>query len=874
MTTSTLNNYLSDLKASIDTNNGTLISNGNSEKGYLGSNLDDTFNWVSSGYSDGLVYFPTKDAKNQSAWKTTYDGDLNSDGKVDLADRLVFGFYGIDNFMFPPSNLILFGGNGDDVYILNDSSEGIAIVEDKDQGNDVIAIGYSSELPKTPEEIQFLPSYTTASDSTKKLLLAAGTYVEDLYYDGSLFKGNSDYVPDAFKDRIYKVQDLIGTTTDFFEGNILNNEMVVADGSGSVVFRGNDGNDTLRGGNDDDILIGGKGNDYLEGKSNEEWGIDYLIGGDGNDTLDGGNGNDLLIDKVSKDFFTNSDTYKNLFDLDNSGNGGGKNTFYGGNGNDTLYGGDNGDTLNGGFDDDILIGSIGNDLLNGDEGNDTLGGAEGNDTLNGGDGSDLLDGAIGNDLLNGGTGNDTIVGDLGNDTINGGDGDDIISGSNGNDFIDGGAGRNTAIYNGNISDYTISKNDSNYFLSGTDGNDTLKNIQFLIFENDVDTTTITIDSVIGNLKNATPISVNATKGILLKGGLYNSPDKLEGTIRSDTLMGLDGDDTLIGGSGNDFLYSDDDIVYANTSEDKGTTNYLYGANGDDYLMGAAGNDFIEGGDGNDTLSGGNPGDEYTQDTIDGGTGTNTASFPFSQSIYRLFSSTDAPKEIKAALIKAEYPYAVMALAGYHQTILLKNIQSLEFEDGTVSLESMLNGSSLNNTTPSNLPTTGNETIIQSISNINLVGSSGKDTLFGNAGDDILDGRAGNDSLSGNDGSDTLMGGLGKDVLTGGLGADVFKFTNVKDSGITTTARDKISDFKSSQKDKIDLSGIDANEKLAGDQAFKFINAADFSKTDATGQLRFDSKALVLYGSTNADNKPEFSVTLSGVKNLVVDDLIL
>lgn len=141
------------------------------------------------------------------------------------------------------------------------------------------------------------------------------------------------------------------------------------------------------------------------------------------------------------------------------------------------------------------------------------------------------------------------------------------------------------------------------------------------------------------------------------------------------------------------------------------------------------------------------------------------------------------------------------------------------------------------------------------------------------GNDLLTGTVKNDTLSALAGDDTLIGGAGTDKLTGGLGADTFKFISVSDSGITAKTRDTITDFKSTQNDKIDLSGIDANSVLAGDQAFTFINNAAFS-ADATGQLRFDSKTGILYGSTNADTNAEFSILLSGVKSLTIGDFIL
>jgi alpha-tubulin suppressor-like RCC1 family protein len=143
-----------------------------------------------------------------------------------------------------------------------------------------------------------------------------------------------------------------------------------------------------------------------------------------------------------------------------------------------------------------------------------------------------------------------------------------------------------------------------------------------------------------------------------------------------------------------------------------------------------------------------------------------------------------------------------------------------------------------------------------------------------SGNDLLTGSTNNDKLSALAGDDTITGGLGSDKLTGGKGVDVFRYTDIKDSGTTATTRDTITDFKHSEGDKIDLSAIDANAKLASNQAFTFIGAKAFSKTDATGQLRFDATAHVLYGSTNADSKPEFSILLSGVKALVVDDFVL
>ena len=169
-----------------------------------------------------------------------------------------------------------------------------------------------------------------------------------------------------------------------------------------------------------------------------------------------------------------------------------------------------------------------------------------------------------------------------------------------------------------------------------------------------------------------------------------------------------------------------------------------------------------------------------------------------------------------------------------------------------------------------------------ISNVSTKATSGNDQISGTAKAEKLDGLAGNDSikgLAGNDtliggaGLDTLIGGAGADNLTGGADADIFKFTALADSGITSTTRDTVTDF-TSKIDKIDLSAIDANEKLTGDQAFTFIGSSAFNKTNASGQLRFDATSKILYGSTDADTSPEFSIQLNGVKSLVTGDFVL
>ena len=148
---------------------------------------------------------------------------------------------------------------------------------------------------------------------------------------------------------------------------------------------------------------------------------------------------------------------------------------------------------------------------------------------------------------------------------------------------------------------------------------------------------------------------------------------------------------------------------------------------------------------------------------------------------------------------------------------------------------------------------------------------GNDILNGGNGNDILNGDGGNDLLTGGLGNDTLVGGAGTDVLTGGPGNDVFQFNSVSDS-TPGLSRDVITDFVGNGNlpgDRIDLSRIDANSIIGGNQAFTYIGAAAFT---APGQIRY-SKGI-LQGNTDANLSANFEIQRAGAPQLVVKDIIL
>jgi Ca2+-binding RTX toxin-like protein len=142
------------------------------------------------------------------------------------------------------------------------------------------------------------------------------------------------------------------------------------------------------------------------------------------------------------------------------------------------------------------------------------------------------------------------------------------------------------------------------------------------------------------------------------------------------------------------------------------------------------------------------------------------------------------------------------------------------------------------------------------------------TAVGSTSGDVLIGNNGGDSLAGNTGDDSLTGGPGADTLSGGAGADLFVYTDTGES--PTSGRDRIVDF--THGDKIDVSGIDPNSGLAGDQAFTFNGGTAtargiwITETSTDTIVNFDTD-----GNTTAD----MQIVLTGVgKGLTGTDFIL
>jgi Ca2+-binding RTX toxin-like protein len=151
-------------------------------------------------------------------------------------------------------------------------------------------------------------------------------------------------------------------------------------------------------------------------------------------------------------------------------------------------------------------------------------------------------------------------------------------------------------------------------------------------------------------------------------------------------------------------------------------------------------------------------------------------------------------------------------------------------------------------------------------NLAGTGNTANNVLTGNEGSNKLSGLSGNDMLVGGGGNDVLTGGVGRDTLMGGAGNDVFDFNGLAELGLGA-ARDSIKTWNAG--DKIDLSGIDANAALAGNQAFAFRGAAAFN---GTGQVRYANG--VLQFNTDADLAAEFEIAILGAPPLVAGASLL
>ena len=444
------------------------------------------------------------------------------------------------------------------------------------------------------------------------------------------------------------------------------------------------------------------------------------------------------------------------------------------------------------------------EVLMATNGNDVIFGTVGSDTIDALAGNDFVDAREGNDTLFGGLGDDTLNGGRGNDTLNGGAGYDTLTGEAGDDTLYGGAGLD--------------------ILHGGSGSDTAV-------------------YTIGSFSSVGP-GLGVTVDLRLTGLQDTRVAGFDQLVSIENLSGTNFADTLTGNSTNNVL------------------------------TGLAGNDGLYGGNGNDRLSGGT-GD----DRLDGGAGMDTADY------------SSAPAGVTINFL-FEYSPQNTGGAGIDTLMSIENFIGSRFNDtcvGVLDTQNItFNGGA------------GDDLLrhVDGGINVTLIGGDGHDQLEAECASATLDGGDGNDVLTAELwSSGSLNGGAGDDELwiqtrnsadcrlTGGAGADIlehetfvydvpdniatFDYNAVSDS--PTGGRDTIIGFtgmrdvdEDGHSNRLDLTGIDANDSVTGNQAFTYIGSAAFT---AAGQLRYSGG--VLWGSTDVDTGTEFEIQLLGAPALSV-----
>ena len=531
--------------------------------------------------------------------------------------------------------------------------------------------------------------------------------------------------------------------------------------------------------------------------------------------------------------------------------------------------------------DDLMIGTSGSDNLIGLGGSDELRGGAGDDLLEGYSGNDYLFGHDGNDELYGDDGNDQLYGNAGNDIVVGGAGQDFLSGGDGNDILDGGSGDDEMQGGFGDDTYYVDSPEDVVIDMANGGHDTLVvDMGFTVTvtmgdPNIEDVVLIGDGSIIGNdndnylevTGNATTIDGGAGNDVLITG---SAADMIGGTGNDTYHVFNAGADVIeYGGGGDDIVYTRVNFDMNGSSIERATIVSaagvapitVIGNAGHNVITGSAFNDIIDGRAGIDTMNGGAGNDVYYVDTTSdvivevAGGGTDKV---FSSVSYNLSGTFLENAELTGT--------ADLGLTGSDADNVLTGNSGANIINGGLGADTMAGGlgddvyyvdntgdvvveASGLNTGVDHVYTTATYTLGANVENATVTGSNSRN-LIGNGIDNILVGSSGNN---------VLVGGGGVDRLTGGAGADRFDFNAVSES--TFSAYDRIMDLEN--QDYIDLSTIDANTGVAGDQAFSLVSAFTGTAGQITLTYNAASAFTILAADVNGDAVADMRVILYG-----------
>ncbi|MGH1403928.1 MAG: calcium-binding protein [Alphaproteobacteria bacterium] len=428
-----------------------------------------------------------------------------------------------------------------------------------------------------------------------------------------------------------------------------------------------------------------------------------------------------------------------------------------------------------------------------------------------------------------------------------------------------------------------------------------------------------IDASVG-VENLDATSLAALETALFASDNSLSVQDLVDRIAMDIASNLDWADTGEYRTGTNGIDIRDGTIGDDTYHSARGDDILNGHIGNDHLTSTNGEDILNGGLGDDTLSGGVANDSYLyfsghgNDTITD-TGGTTDKIVFGDGIS--FSDISFVRVGSSKLIIQISPNAG---AG---SILINNVfnspvEILEFADGsTVALADQSytyigtdDGETIYGTkvgagsngidtiyggggddiiygkTASSTSSVAENYLYGGDGNDIIKGDKASDTAYGDAGDDILSGHNGHDFLHGGDGIDTLNGqngndilwgdagddildgGLGNDILYGGAGADTLTGDKNADTFVFESvnafdAVDTITDFKTSQNDKLDVSDLLSGYDPVTDAISDFVQITD-SGSDSIVSVDVDG---------GADNFVQIA-TLNNVTGLTDEDALL
>ncbi|MFZ1477453.1 MAG: calcium-binding protein [Sphingorhabdus sp.] len=424
-------------------------------------------------------------------------------------------------------------------------------------------------------------------------------------------------------------------------------------------------------------------------------------------------------------------------------------------------------------------------------------------------------------------GNDTLIGNGGEDVFFAGDNDDLIvlNAQNGNSQVNGGNGTDTLrVTGGSISLATMSGIEA-IELQNAAGL-TLSNGHFF------------------SLPGTAAISGTGTISV----GLFAGQSALTNNFAVAAGSNITFNITAAGGNETIIIHPDAiGIVYDGSGIDT-----IIGGNRDDTIRLGGGADTVDAGGGNDVVELYYP---ASGSFLTGGAGTDTLRvMNFNPTLGSItgFEAIDMAAGTTLTVTGSQFK------TGFASNTVLSGSGALVIDMSAANPVFSITG----------ITVAGGSSV-----GVTINGTSGLDQIKGiinwantiNGGDGVDQIRGGNlgDTINGELGNDKIYGAGGADVLTGGAGSDQFRYVFASDSGLGAAA-DLITDFETAG-DRLNFLLMDADQAVAGDQAFNFVGDAAFANT-GTGQIRFQDAGanLLVQIDTDGNGFADMEVLLQGL----------